>query len=149
MRANISTGTPLESRAGSSRAVRIGDLLAIAGTAPVAADGTVVAPGDVYGQTRRCLQIIAAVLRTAGLATGDVIRTRIMLTDIARWREAAKAHGEVFARIKPACTVVEVSRFIEPGWLVQVEADCVVRTGSSAPEPAPVDRKVSRGRRSQ
>jgi enamine deaminase RidA (YjgF/YER057c/UK114 family) len=141
VRANISSGTSLESRAGSSRAVRIGDLLAIAGTAPVAEDGTVVAPGDVYGQTRRCLQIIAAALHGAGFGAGDVIRTRIMLTDIQSWREAAKAHGELFARIKPACTFVEVSRFIDPAWLVQVEADCVFLPGASPHEPEPVERK--------
>ena len=135
VRANISSGTSLESRAGSSRAVRIGDLLAVAGTAPVAADGTVAAPGDVYGQTKRCLQIIAATLHGAGFGTGDVIRTRIMLTDIQSWREAAKAHGELFARIRPACTFVEVSRFIDPGWLVQVEADCVFLPSASPQEP--------------
>lgn len=125
MRANISSGSPLESTAGFSRAVRIGDLLAVAGTAPVALDGSVAAPGDVYGQTKRCLQIIATVLGAAGLGKGDVIRTRIMLTDIQTWRDAAKTHRESFARFKPACTFVEVSRFIDPGWLVEVEADCV------------------------
>jgi enamine deaminase RidA (YjgF/YER057c/UK114 family) len=130
VRANISSGSSLESAAGFSRAVRIGDLLAVAGTAPVAADGSVAAPGDVYGQTRRCLQIIATALSAAGLGMSDVIRTRIMLTDIQTWHEAARAHRELFAKFKPACTFVEVSRFIDPAWLVEVEADCVARSGA-------------------
>jgi enamine deaminase RidA (YjgF/YER057c/UK114 family) len=127
MRSNISSGSPFETSIGCSRAVRIGDLLAVAGTAPVAPDGSVAAPGDVYGQTRRCLQIIATALDAAGLGMRDVIRTRILLVDIETWRDAARAHREVFARSKPACSFVEVSRFIDPGWLVEVEADCVCR----------------------
>lgn len=83
------------------------------------------APGDVYGQTKRCLQIIASTLGAAGLGMSDVIRTRIMLTDIQTWHDAARAHKELFAKFKPACTFVGVSRFIDPGWLVEVEADCV------------------------
>ena len=140
MRANISSGSSFESTAGFSRAVRIGDLLAVAGTAPVAADGSVAAPGDVYGQTRRCLQIISTALNAAGLGVSDVIRTRILLTDIQTWRDAAKAHRELFAKFKPACTFVEVSRFIDPGWLVEVEADCVVLRNGSAVEPKSLDR---------
>lgn len=135
VRANISSGSSLESRIGFSRAVRIGDQLAVAGTAPVAPDGSVAAPGDVYGQTKRCLQIISAALGAAGLGMSDVIRTRIMLTDIQTWRDAARAHGELFARIKPACSFFEVSRFIDPGWLVEVEADCVLLRNAPVPEP--------------
>ncbi len=127
MRTLISSGSPLEPQIGFSRAVRVGNLLAVAGTAPIAADGSVAAPNDVYGQTRRCLKIIAAAIGDAGLSLDDVIRTRIMLTDIYTWRDAARAHGEYFAAIKPACTFVEVTRFIDPGWLVEMEADCVVR----------------------
>jgi enamine deaminase RidA (YjgF/YER057c/UK114 family) len=81
--------------------------------------------GDVYGQTRRCLEIIAAAIGEAGLGLKNVIRTRVMLTDISRWEEAARAHGEVLSGVKPACTFVEVSRLIDPGWLVEIEADCV------------------------
>lgn len=124
MHTHVSSGSPLEPEIGFCRAVRAGHVLAVAGTAPIAPDGSVAAPGDVYGQTRRCLEIVAAAIADAGLALDDVIRTRIMLTDIGRWREAAKAHGELFARIRPACTFVQVSRFIDPGWLVEVEADC-------------------------
>jgi enamine deaminase RidA (YjgF/YER057c/UK114 family) len=131
MRTLVSSGSPLEPQIGFYRAVRVGNQLAVAGTAPIAPDGSVAAPGDVYGQTRRCLDIIATAISDAGLDMEDVIRTRIMLTDIESWREAARAHGESFARIMPACTFVEVARFIDPAWLVEVEADCVIGT----PEP--------------
>lgn len=125
MRSQISSGSPLEPRIGFSRAVRVGEFVAISGTAPIATDGSVAARGDVYGQTKRCLEIIGQAISDAGLAIHDVIRTRVMLTDISRWEEAARAHGEVFSAIKPACTFVEVKGFINPEWLVEVEADCV------------------------
>lgn len=127
MRSQISSGSPLEPRIGFSRAVRVGDFVAISGTAPIAADGSVAARGDVYGQTKRCLEIIGQAISDAGLTIDTVIRTRVMLTDISRWEEAARAHGEVFGAIKPACTFVEVKGFIHPEWLVEVEADCVVQ----------------------
>lgn len=133
MRTLVSSGSAFEPQIGFSRAVRVGNVLAVAGTAPIAADGSVATPGDVYGQTRRCLEIIAAAIADAGLGLGDVIRTRIMLTDIDSWREAARAHGEVFGAIRPACTFVEVSRFIDPGWLVELEADCVAQAGAAGP----------------
>lgn len=125
MRSLISSGSPLEPRIGFSRAVRVGDFVAISGTAPIAADGGVAARGDVYGQTKRCLEIISQAVADAGLTLQDVIRTRVMLTDISRWEEAARAHGEAFSSIKPACTFVEVKGFIHPEWLVELEADCV------------------------
>jgi len=125
MRTCVSSGSPWEPRIGFSRAVRVGPWLAVSGTAPVAPDGGIAAPGDVYGQTVRCLEIIRQAIVEAGLGTADVIRTRIMLVDITRWPEAARAHGEVFGEVRPACTFVEVKGFIEPGWLVEVEADCV------------------------
>lgn len=125
MRSLISSGSPLEPRIGFSRAVRAGDFVAISGTAPIAPDGGVAAPRDVYGQTKRCLEIIAQAVADAGLTLHDVIRTRVMLTDISRWEEAARAHGEAFSSIKPACTFVEVKGFIHPEWLVELEADCV------------------------
>ena len=127
MRSTISSGSPLEPRIGFSRAVRVGEFVAISGTAPIAADGSVASRGDVYGQTKRCLEIIAQAISDARLSMHDVIRTRVMLTDISRWEEAARAHGEVFSEIKPACTFVEVKRFIDPDWLVEVEADCVAQ----------------------
>lgn len=125
MRSQISSGSPLEPQIGFSRAVRVGGFVAIAGTAPLAADGSVAARGDVYGQTKRCLEIMAQAVSDAGLRMRDVVRTRVMLTDISRWADAARAHGEVFAQIKPACTFVEVKGFINPEWLVEVEADCI------------------------
>jgi enamine deaminase RidA (YjgF/YER057c/UK114 family) len=127
MHSQISSGSPLEPRIGFSRAVRAGHFVAISGTAPIASDGSVAARGDVYGQTQRCLAIIGQAVSDAGLTLRDVIRTRIMLTDISRWEEAARAHGEVFSAIKPACTFVEVKGFIDPEWLVEVEADCVAQ----------------------
>jgi len=125
MRQYISSGSPLEPRIGFSRAVRVGQFLAVAGTAPIAPDGGVAAPGDVYGQTKRCLEIVAQAIADAGLTLHSVVRTRVMLTDISRWEEAARAHGELFAGIKPACTFVEVKGFIDREWLVELEADCI------------------------
>jgi enamine deaminase RidA (YjgF/YER057c/UK114 family) len=126
----VSSGSPFEPRIGFSRAVRVGSIVAVSGTAPIAPDGSVAAPGDVYGQTRRCLDIIARAVGEAGLGLHSVIRTRVMLTDISRWEEAARAHGEVFSTVKPACTFVEVKRLIDPGWLVEIEADCVDESGA-------------------
>jgi len=125
MRKLVSSGSPFESRIGFSRAVRVGNFVAIAGTAPIAPGGGVAAIGDVYGQTKRCLEIIAQAVADSGLTMASVIRTRVMLTDISRWEEAARAHGEVFATVKPACTFVQVTGFIDPDWLVEMEADCV------------------------
>jgi enamine deaminase RidA (YjgF/YER057c/UK114 family) len=125
MRKLISSGSPFEPRIGFSRAVRVGSIVAVSGTAPIAADGSVATPGDVHGQTRRCLEIILKAIADAGLTSEAVLRTRVMLTDISRWEEAARAHGEVFGKIRPANTFVEVSAFINPQWLVEIEADCV------------------------
>jgi enamine deaminase RidA (YjgF/YER057c/UK114 family) len=125
MRKLVSSGSPFEPRIGFSRAVRVGPFVAIAGTAPIAADGGVASRGDVYGQTKRCLEIVAQAVADAGLTLHEVVRTRIMLTDISSWEEAARAHGECFATVKPACTFVAVTAFINPEWLVEVEADCV------------------------
>ncbi|MDN3518058.1 RidA family protein [Aquisalimonas lutea] len=120
---HVSSGSPLEPRIGFSRAVRVGPFIAVSGTAPIAPGGGVAAAGDVYGQTRRCLEIIAEAVADAGLSLSDVIRTRVMLTDISQWEEAARAHGEFFATVRPACTFVEVKAFIDPEWLVEIEAD--------------------------
>jgi enamine deaminase RidA (YjgF/YER057c/UK114 family) len=125
-RKNVSSGSPYEQPIGFSRASRIGSCIAVAGTAPIAPDGGTVCEGDLYGQARRCLEIMKQAIEEAGGTISDVIRTRIMLTDIEQWQEAAKAHGEFFSDIRPACTFVEVSRFIKEEWLVEMEADCVV-----------------------
>ncbi|HEX7044296.1 MAG TPA: RidA family protein [Burkholderiales bacterium] len=125
MRKLVSSGSPFEPKIGFSRAVRVGPYVAISGTAPIAPDGGVAAPGDVYAQTKRCLEIIAQAIAGAGLTLESVIRTRVMLTDISRWEEAARAHGEVFGNIRPASTFVEVKGLINREWLVEIEADCV------------------------
>ncbi len=125
-RKNISSGSPYEGPIGFSRACRIGNMIAVAGTAPVNPDGSTACPGDLYGQTKRCLEISSEALLKAGGSLNGVIRTRIMLTDASQWKEAARAHGEFFSEIRPACTFVEVSRFIGPDWLVETEVDCVV-----------------------
>jgi enamine deaminase RidA (YjgF/YER057c/UK114 family) len=122
----VSSGSPLEPEIGLSRAVRSGSHVCVAGTAPIAEGGGVAAPGDVYGQSVRCLDIAERALREAGASLTDVVRTRVMLTDIGRWREAGRAHAERFAQIRPACTFVEVSRFIDPGWLVEFELDAII-----------------------
>ena len=125
-RKNVSSGSPFEAPIGFSRASRIGNIIAVAGTAPIAPDGSAACPGDLYGQTKRCLEIIRQAIEVAGGDLENVIRTRVMLTDVSKWQEAARAHGECFGRIRPACTFVEISRLIDSEWLVEIEADCVV-----------------------
>jgi enamine deaminase RidA (YjgF/YER057c/UK114 family) len=125
-RQNISSGSPFEKSIGFSRAVRIGNMLSVSGTAPIADDGSPAFPGDLYNQTRRCLEIIEKAIKEAGGSLQNVIRTRMFMTDISRWEEAAKAHGEVFTDIRPAATMVEVKGLINPAWLIEMEADCVI-----------------------
>jgi enamine deaminase RidA (YjgF/YER057c/UK114 family) len=122
----FTSGSPFEPKIGMSRAVRVGPILAIAGTAPIGPDGKAAFPGDVYRQTLCCLDIIRRVAAEAGAHLGQVVRNRIMLTDIARWQDAAKAHGEIFGAIRPACTFVGITRFIDPEWLVEIETDIYV-----------------------
>ena len=124
-RQNISSGSPFEKPIGFSRAVRMGDRIVVSGTAPIAADGTTAYPGDMYQQTLRCLEIIQEALEKAGASLGDVIRTRVYLTDADRWQDAASAHGKIFGDIRPACTFVEIARLIAPDWLVEIEAEAV------------------------
>jgi len=125
-RQRISSASPLEGEIGFSRAVRAGAHVFVAGTAPIAADGAMTNAPDVYSHAKRCFEIIAEALTSAGASMDDVVRTRMMMTDVSRWREAARAHGEVFDKARPACTFVEVSRFIDPSWLIEVEVDAVV-----------------------
>ncbi len=125
-RKSVSSGSYLEPILGFTRAVRIGPHIAVAGTAPILAQGGTAAKGDVYGQTIRCLEIIEKAIADAGGQLADVIRTRIMLTDMADWEQAAKAHGEYFGAIRPVTTVVQVVGFVDPDWLVELEADAIV-----------------------
>jgi enamine deaminase RidA (YjgF/YER057c/UK114 family) len=122
----VSSGSPYEPKLGFSRAVRVGDWVSVAGTAPIGPDGRTVGVGDPAAQTRRCLEIIKAALESAGASLGDVVRTRVMLTRIEDWPDVGKVHGEFFGDIRPASTVVRVSGFIEHEWLVEIEADAVV-----------------------
>ena len=125
-RTTISAASPLEQRIGFARAVRVGPHIAVSGTAPLTPDGTTACPDDLYGQTRRCLEIALDAVREAGGQPAHVMRTRVYLTDITHWREAARAHGEGFADTPPACTFVQVSGFIGPDWLVEIELDAIV-----------------------
>jgi enamine deaminase RidA (YjgF/YER057c/UK114 family) len=124
----VSSGSPYEPIIGISRAVKLGNFIAVAGTAPLQ-DGKTVALGDAAAQTRRCLEIIADALRHAGASLSDVVRTRIFLTRIADWEAVGRVHGEIFKDIRPASTMVQVSSFIDPEWLVEIEADAVVGPG--------------------
>lgn len=121
----ISTGSPFEPRVGMSRAVRVGGWVSVSGTAPLGPDGRTVGPGDAGVQARRCLEIIERALVTAGVALTDVVRTRILLTRIEDWEAVTRVHGEVFGAIRPANTVMQVTRFIDPSWLVEIEADAL------------------------
>ncbi len=125
-RQRASSGSPYESRIGISRGVRAGRFISIAGTAPLSADGQTVAPGDAAAQARRCFEIIAAALAQLGASLSDVVRTRILLTRIEDWEAVAQVHGEFFKDIRPANTTMQVVRFIDPDWLVEIEADAVI-----------------------
>jgi len=125
-RQNISSGSRFEKPIGFSRAVRIGKIISVSGTAPIAEDGTTAYPNDLFKQTKRCIEIMKAAIIDAGGRLEDVIRTRIYLKDILKWEQAARAHGEYFSEIKPASTFVEVKGFIKADWLVETEADCVL-----------------------
>jgi enamine deaminase RidA (YjgF/YER057c/UK114 family) len=125
-RMNISSGAPWEEIVGYSRAVRSGKLVFVTGTIGLGSDGTVIAKDDMYEQAKRSLEIITVALNEAGANIKDVVRTRMFVTDISRWQEVAKAHGEVFADIKPATTLVEVSRLIDAEALVEIEVDAML-----------------------
>jgi enamine deaminase RidA (YjgF/YER057c/UK114 family) len=128
MRRLISSASPYEPRIGMSRAVRVGSIVAVSGTAPIGRDGSTVAKGDPAGQARRCMEIIKDALERAGVSLDHVVRTRTLLTRIEDWPSVAAVHGEFFSTIRPATTVMQVSRFIDPDWLIELEADAVVDT---------------------
>ena len=122
----VSSGSHYEPRLGISRAVRSGHIVAVAGTAPLGPDGKTVGKGDPAAQARRCIEIIRNALEQAGASLSDVIRTRTLLTRIEDWESVGHVHGEFFGEIRPANTVMQVTRFIDPDWLVEIEADAVI-----------------------
>jgi enamine deaminase RidA (YjgF/YER057c/UK114 family) len=124
MRQLISSGAPWEQRVGYSRAVRVGQVVEVAGT--TAQDGETISGHDEYTQTKRILEKIRAALQQAGAALTDVVRTRIFVTNITAWEEVGRAHGEVFGDIRPACTLVQVAALIDPRLLVEVEATAII-----------------------
>ena len=128
----ISNGNPMEAIVGFSRAVRVGPYISIGGTAPVGPDGKTVGIGDVAAQTRQCIEIIKAALEQAGSGLHDVVRTRVILTNIDDWKAAIDVRKEYFKDIRPVDTIMAIDRFVNPEWLVELEADAIIAAADIA-----------------
>lgn len=124
-RKHVSSGSPYEPVVGIYRAVRVGNTITVSGTAPLSPKGITVEPGNPIAQARRCLEIIQQAIEKLGGRLSDVVRTRIFLTRIEDWEKVARVHGVFFRDIRPASTMVHVTRFIDPEWLVEIEADAI------------------------
>ncbi len=122
----ISNGNPMEAVVGFSRAVRVGPYISVGGTAPVGPDGKTVGVGDVAAQTRQCIEIIKTSLEQAGSGLQDVVRTRIILTNIDDWKAAIDVRKEYFGEVRPVDTIMAIDRFVNPEWLIEIEADAVI-----------------------
>lgn len=125
-RQNVLLGSPYEELVGFSRAVRVGPFVSVGGTAPIGSEGETVGIGDVGAQTRRCFEIIEVALERAGASLAHVVRTRMMLTDVSGFEAAARVRREFVGAFKPVDTIVEVVRFVNPEWLIEIEADAVI-----------------------
>ena len=122
----VSNGNPMETIVGFSRAVRVGPFVSVGGTAPVDADGKTVGVGDAAVQARQCLEIIKSALEDAGSGLKDVVRTRVILTDIEDWKDVIEVRKEYFRDVQPVDTIMAVSCFVNPEWLVEFEVDAIV-----------------------
>ncbi len=125
-RTTVRSGAPWEPVVGYSRATRVGEFIAVSGSAAVDSEGKLVGEGDAYLQAKQCIRVIEKALAEAGAGLQDVVRTRIFVTDIEQWAEIARAHQEAFGDVMPATSMVEVSRLIDPAMLLEIEADAIV-----------------------